>query len=82
MLLNLTTVNDDDDGQRGGTVYITPAQIGELKALIEKGVDEMGFLRYAGVLSLNEIETKNFPACMNMLSRKVRAIEAAKEPVK
>jgi hypothetical protein len=81
-IFNVVFKNQDDDGIRGGMKFLSAVQYVELKALIDKGVDQVGFLRYAGVDSLEEIEAKNYPMLLNMLQRKVKELEAATEASK
>lgn len=78
MLLNLTIVSDDDDGKAAGTAYITAAQVAELQTLLDKIGDTTGFLRFAGVDSVAEIETKNYMGALNALQKKAKAVEGGK----
>lgn len=71
MLLNIVREGDDDDGNKGGTAYITPEQCEELQALIrETGTDEKRFLATMGVEELGQIAQAAFTPGMNMLLAK------------
>ena len=75
MLLNIVREGDDDDGVKGGTVFVTPEQIAELEGLIaQTGVDEAKFLEAAGAAHIGEIAAGAFTMAKNLLlSRKKRA---------
>jgi len=75
MLLNLTFEGEDDDGQRGGTVYINDEQLAKIIDLIkETKADTVAFLRFLGVDALTDIEVKNYPSAVNaLLAKKQKA---------
>lgn len=71
MLFNIVRVGHDDDSVRGGMLFIAAEQKEKLVALMQEvKADTVGFLRYMGVDSLDEIETKNFTAAVNALMAK------------
>ena len=74
MLFNIVREGADDDGKRGGTVYITGDQIAEVEALLaETKADRVAFLRFANVPDVTEIEAKNFVTIRNALLKKRKA---------
>lgn len=73
--LKVVFIGDDDDGKRGGTVYITPDQVLEIQALaIETKTDDYRFLEMmtSEAKSLEEIEAKDFARLLNALTSKKR----------
>ena len=71
----------DDDGKRGGTIFITPEQVLELQALaIETNTEESRFLEMMTSEARNweEIEEKDFARLANALSRKKNQLKARK----
>lgn len=71
MLLNLVRESEDDDGNKGGTAFITPEECEDLVALIrETGTDEQKFLATMGVEELGLIPQAAFTAGKNMLLSK------------
>jgi len=80
MLFNIVRAGVDDDGKRGGTVYLSEAQVEELAALIRETKTETGrFLQTMtpDCRSLEEIETKDFPRLKNALMTKKNKMETA-----
>jgi hypothetical protein len=58
---NIVREGADDDGKRGGTVYITAEQVAGITAnLAKRKIPESDFLRAMGVNSVAEIEAKDF----------------------
>jgi hypothetical protein len=80
MAFRIVREGADDDGKRGGTVYVTEAQIDELRELLhETKTDERRWLNLVpGAPSIGEIERGAFTACRNSLLQK-RATLAKKE---
>jgi hypothetical protein len=77
MLLNLIYEGDDDDGVRGGMVFITDAQVTRLNELIEEtGADRAKFLEYLQVVGLGNIQAKDYVAAENALMKKKRGASA------
>jgi hypothetical protein len=72
---NIVREGADDDGKRGGTVYITAEQVAGITAnLAKRKIPESDFLRAMGVDSVAEIEAKDFEeAKKTILSYKQRA---------
>jgi hypothetical protein len=71
MLLNIVREGDDDDGNKGGTAFITAEQVDELQDLIEQtDTDENKFLAAAGAAHLGEIPAGAFAMAKNLLLTK------------
>jgi hypothetical protein len=71
MLLNIVRRGQDDDGNAGGNIPITPAQVKELQALItDTKSDRAKFLEWSGVKSLEEIPAREFVRLKNALNTK------------
>lgn len=65
----------EDDGRGAGAAikYITPEQVADLEALItEAGADRNKFLVWARVAQLEEIETRNYNACVTGLRSRMQ----------
>jgi hypothetical protein len=78
MLLNLTTVGEDDDGVQAGIAYITAAQIAEIDALVAKLDDPAPFFRWAGITNTSEMQATNFLTAKNKLANRIKSMEVAK----
>lgn len=77
MLLNIIREGDDDDGKRGGMVYIDAAQAEELGALlVATKTDEARFLEQmtSEARSLTEVEERDFVRLKNLLLAKQKAM--------
>jgi hypothetical protein len=75
MLLNIVREDDDDDGVRGGTLYITLEQAEQIEALIaESRADRVLFMRHFAVNSLLEIKAADYAAVVNALNAKLRRV--------
>lgn len=71
MLLNIVREDDDDDGVRGGTLFITLEQATQIEALLtETKSDRVGFMRHFGVDAITEIRVEQFTAAINALNTK------------
>ena len=73
MLLNIVTEDDDDDGVRGGVVFLSPEESAELLALVtETNTQEGRFLAVmcSDVRSIEEVEAKDFVRLKNALLQK------------
>ncbi len=71
MLLNVVTEGEDDDGTRGGMVFINEAQVSEIEKLIEetKSIREK-FLEAMGVIVIENLQAKDFAKAVNALMAK------------
>jgi len=68
---------DDDDGVRGGMVFIDEAKVKQLQALIaETKADERKYLEAIGVVALENIQGKDFAAALNALLAKKRKMQS------
>jgi len=68
---------DDDDGVRGGMVFIDEAKVKQLQALIaETKADEKKYLEAIGVVALENIQGKDFAAALNALLAKKRKMQS------
>ena len=73
MLINLVFEGEDDDGVRGGMVFITPADIAQIEALIaETKSDRLRFLEYMGVAELENIQVREKDRAITALMQKKR----------
>jgi hypothetical protein len=80
MLLNLIYEGVDDDGVRGGTVFVTDAQVDRLNALIEETkTDRPAFLQYMQIAGLGSILASDYPAAENALLAKKKKMESVRE---
>lgn len=71
MLLNIVREDEDDDGQRGGALFITLEQAEQIEALLtETKSDRVGFMRYFGIEAITEIRAEQFTAAVNSLNVK------------
>jgi hypothetical protein len=69
LIFNLTTTNEDDDGQ--AAAVITEAQVADLEALLtEVKADREGFLRYCKVDDLADLPAIKFRAAVAALEAK------------
>lgn len=74
LIFNLTTTNEDDDGQTAGAETITEAQVADLEALLtEVAADRAGFLKYCKVEALEALPAKKFRAAVAALEAKRNA---------
>jgi hypothetical protein len=77
--LNIVCTDDEDDDAASMVEFVEPAQIAQLKRLIdEKGVDLGRFLAWANVDGLDKICKKEYAKCIDMLQRKKAGQPAAK----
>lgn len=71
MLLNLVFEGEDDDGVRGGTVFIDDAQLQQVQQLAEEvSADPEAFCRFMGVTAYPDIQKKDFAKAINALMAK------------
>ena len=76
MLLNLVFEGEDDDGMRGGMIFITKADVAEIEAEIEaRGIDLPKFLEYLGVAELANIQAEDKAKAMNAVMLKKRKFD-------
>jgi ERF superfamily len=72
-LLNLVYEGLDDDGVRGGMVFITQADIEQIETLIaETKSDRLRFLEYMGVSELGNIQLREKERALSALMQKKR----------
>lgn len=77
MLLNIVREGDDDDGNKGGTAFVTAEQVEELQGLIEETMtDEQRFLATVGVVHIGEIPQGAFAMAKNLLLTKRKKVPA------
>lgn len=77
MLLNLIYEAEDDDGHRGGLVFITDEQVKRLSDLVmETKSDLNAFLQYMEVAGLPNIVSQDYAKAENALLMKKRKREA------
>lgn len=71
MLLNIVTEGEDDDGKRGGMVFINDAQISEINKLIEETKSNKDkFLEMLEVVAIENLQCKDFAKAINALMAK------------
>lgn len=76
-VFNVVLADMDDDGQRGGMVFITTEQQQQLTILLrETKADLDGFLDFVGAGSIEGIQAKDFGRAMNALAAKKRQMAA------
>lgn len=70
-MFNLVFEGEDDDGVKGGAVFITVEQQCQLNALMEETKTEpVNFLRMFEITSVENVEKRDFPKLMNFLTAK------------
>jgi len=71
-LLNLTSRGSDDDGQAGGSAYVSDGQLEALNALIDRsGADVSRFCQHLKIVSLNQLPARRFRAAERLLQQKI-----------
>lgn len=71
MLLNLIYEGEDDDGKRGGMVFVNDTQVARLNALIdETKADRDAFLQFMQVAGIGSILASDYPSAENALLAK------------
>lgn len=69
----LAALDQDDDGQKAGTEFITAKQAADLQAKAEEvGVIKENFLRFLGVERLAELPARKYKAALQALDDKAR----------
>lgn len=64
---------DDDDGARGGTVFVTPEQAKIIDdMLVEAKASVIDFLKYFGISAVENLTDRDFQLARNMLSAKLK----------
>jgi len=72
MLLNIVTVDEDDDGHKGGTKTISPTEIKVLEDMIKRsGADREKFLGHLGVRNLEDLPDREFKKAETALQAKM-----------
>jgi len=74
MLLNVITTDEDDDGYKGGTTFITEGEVKVLDDMIKKsGANKEKFLEHIGIKSLEELPENKFKEAETALNAKLKA---------
>jgi hypothetical protein len=72
-IFNVVFKNQDDDGMRGGTVYVTGDEIQQLdELLLAAAADRTKFMQYFGINDLTEMTAGDFTKAVNMLNTRIQ----------
>lgn len=77
-IFNVVFKNQDDDGNRGGTVYATPDQVEKIEDLLKEAVaDRTKFMLYFNVNDTTELTAGDFTKAVNMLNERIAKAKGA-----
>lgn len=78
MMFNISTTNEDNDGQSAGNGSITPEQAAILRAMVEDNdFDMLTFLKWANIERLTDLAADKYARAFQALQAKIQA-KAAK----